>query len=282
MSNVAAQISEKILECLDKGVVPWKQPWTANSVHHNMKTGKAYRGLNILMLEVSRLMNGFSSSKWATFAQINELKGKVKKGAKASEIFFFTRTSKTIIDQETGEEVEKAYWAMKCYRVFNLDQTEKLDHLKAENTLTEISEPAEVIASYVAREGVKWVNGGNAAFYMPSEDMINVPEMNSFKSAEAYYSVCFHEMVHSTGAKNRLDRGIGVSCFGSDKYGQEELVAEFGAAFLCGHTGIDNTIEDSASYIQSWKKTIKANPEIIQKAAGKAEKAAEFVMKGVK
>ena len=108
-----------------------------------------------------------------------------------------------------------------------------------------------------------------------------MPAPNSFKSDEFYYSVLFHELTHSTGHKSRLDReGItDLAAFGSHTYSREELIAEMGAAFLCGHCGIENqTIDNSAAYIASWRQKLGSDPKLIVQAAAQAQKAADFML----
>ncbi|MCM3791290.1 zincin-like metallopeptidase domain-containing protein [Domibacillus indicus] len=118
------------------------------------------------------------------------------------------------------------------------------------------------------------------AVYFPKLDRVSVPPIKDYRKAEKYYSVLFHEMIHSTGHQRRLARkGItqsGVS-FGDETYSKEELVAEIGAAMLCGVAGIENTtIENSASYIESWLRVLKEDSKLIVYAAAQAQKAADY------
>ena len=109
-----------------------------------------------------------------------------------------------------------------------------------------------------------------------------MPALNSFDSSEEYYSVLFHEIAHSTGHETRLNRkGITeLSRFGSHSYCFEELVAEMTSAFLCSSVGIENTIDNSAAYIQGWIKALKENKKMILIAASQAQKAADYISKG--
>lgn len=94
----------------------------------------------------------------------------------------------------------------------------------------------------------------------------------------------FHEMVHSTGHKSRLDRletGV-AAAFGGTEYSKEELVAESGSAMILGRTGIEtsDTIRNNAGYIQSWLALLKNDSKFIVSAARKAEKAVEYIYNG--
>jgi antirestriction protein ArdC len=118
--------------------------------------------------------------------------------------------------------------------------------------------------------------------YYPTFDRINCPPLKDFQIAEEYYSTLFHEMIHSTGHKSRLARsGITTQsvAFGDDVYSKEELIAEMGAAMLCGVAGIDNsTIENSASYIDSWLRVLKKDSRLVLQAAAQAQKASDYIL----
>jgi antirestriction protein ArdC len=119
------------------------------------------------------------------------------------------------------------------------------------------------------------------AYYQPPEDRVNMPKSNLFQSNEEYYSTLFHELAHSTGHKSRLDRDeiSKVNLFGSHDYSKEELVAEMGSAFLCGHCSIEpSVIENQAAYIQNWLRKLHSNKKWLVYAAAKAQKAADFIL----
>jgi antirestriction protein ArdC len=67
--------------------------------------------------------------------------------------------------------------------------------------------------------------------------------------------------------------------FGSNPYCKEELIAEMGAAFLCGQAEIaDRIIENSAAYIQNWLEQLQNDHMLIVQAAAQAQKAADFIL----
>jgi antirestriction protein ArdC len=105
-----------------------------------------------------------------------------------------------------------------------------------------------------------------------------MPIRESFAEASGYYATLFHELAHSTGHPNRLDRAALSPVFGSEDYAKEELVAELAAAFLCAHAGIENKIDNSAAYIQSWIKALQNDKSMIVYAAARAQKAAAFIL----
>ena len=121
---------------------------------------------------------------------------------------------------------------------------------------------------------------GARACYSASFDKINMPRKETFGKVEDYYSTLFHEMTHSTGHSSRLNRDAIQSVnYGSHEYSEEELVAEFGAAELCGMAGIEPlTLENSAAYIASWHKKLKKEPEALIRAIKAASKGVKLIL----
>ena len=108
-----------------------------------------------------------------------------------------------------------------------------------------------------------------------------MPRREAFDSPEFYYSVLFHELTHSTGAVNRLNRSTLNQAlkFGDTNYSKEELVAEMGSSFLSGHTGIEQvTLNNSAAYLNSWIRTLKGDAKLVIVAAAAAQKATDYIL----
>jgi antirestriction protein ArdC len=262
-------VTNKIIEQLEKGVVPWRKPWI-NGGAVNWKTQKPYRGINAFLLE---------SGEYATFTQIQEAGGKVKKGAKSQIVVFWKWLEKE--DEESGE-VEKIPF-LRYYRVFEINtQVEGLESKRKEKTFDHdpIEKAEEIFKGYMNAPEFTFRSG--KAVYYPTFDRINCPPLKDFQIAEEYYSTLFHEMIHSTGHKSRLARpGITTQsvAFGDEVYSKEELIAEMGAAMLCGVAGIDNsTIENSASYIDSWLRVLKKDSRLVLQAAAQAQKASDYIL----
>ena len=166
--------------------------------------------------------------------------------------------------------------------MFNVAQT---DYEEKEYKLPDVKENAHllgcdtVIHNYTDRHTIKITTGERAAF-LPQTDMITCPDISQFRSSEHYYATMFHECIHSTGP--RLDRFKRTDpiCFGSDTYGREELVAEIGSAYLAALTGINSSaiVRNQAAYLQNWAAAIKADADLVMYAAGRAEKAADFMI----
>ena len=144
---------------------------------------------------------------------------------------------------------------MKGYTVFNAEQVDGLPgHFYA--TVAPLNadiKPLEAAERFFANTNITLQHGGNRAFYSPDRDIVQMPELKTFRDAEAYSATKAHEICHAMRHQKRLNRDLGRKRFGDAGYAMEELVAEIGAAFLCADLGITpETREDHAAYIGSW------------------------------
>jgi antirestriction protein ArdC len=282
-------VTSRILELLESGEIPWRKPWRgAGGLPKNLTSGRTYRGVNVFLLTCISAMVGYSSSYWVTFRQAKALGGHVKKGEKSSPVVFWKLLEKGKegeADEPRGEDdTRRMIPLLRHYNVFNLEQCEGIDPPadEAEGEPLDFT-PIEACERIVADmpDPPKLEVRGLKAYYRPSEDLVMMPTPERFESAEEYYGTLFHELTHSTGHARRLNRGsvADAAPFGSQTYGNEELVAEMGASFLCGHAGIENvTLENSAAYIQGWLKTIRSDPKLVVVAAAQAQKAADWIL----
>ena len=285
-SKVCEMVAERVLAELEKGVAPWTKPWFGSDSFVSHINGKHYSLLNCILLG--------EPGEYATFNQVKKEGGKVKKGAKSRFVVFWS----PIVKEETndaGEIQEKTFFILKYYNVFNLNDCEGIQkkYLRDEGerfTHDTVTEAEEIVDKYGAMNPTLKIERGDEsgrAFYRPSEDLIRVPRIEQFAKVEEFYSTLFHEMTHSTGHWSRLGRfkeSGAVAAFGDNDYGKEELIAELGAAALCGKCGIESndSFRNSAAYLKGWTEAIKGNPDMIVQAAGKAEKAFEFILNGKK
>lgn len=278
MSQVYNYVSEKIVGMLDAGTIPWRKPWTG-LMPQNYISKKEYRGINLFLLAHAP----FKDPRFLTFKQVQGLGGKVKKGEKAWMVIFWKRFSKEETDKNTGETKKRSWGMLRYYNVFNVEQTEGW----TPRPLTEealkpnekIAKCEEIVANLPE---VPVMEGSQIAAYSPSRDTVMMPDIRQFESSEGYYCTLFHELTHWTGNEKRLGRFTknDGGMFGSQSYSKEELVAEFGAAFLCAVAGTEQPIlENAAAYIQGWKKRIKEDPKLLVQAAGKATAAANWLQK---
>jgi len=274
--DIYSIITEKIIASLEGGVIPWRKPWVSG-LPSNYITEKPYSGINLLLLGMPQ----YSSPYWLTFKQVDKLGGSVNKGEKGSFIVYYTFVNKTdsIVDDD-GEQLFnlKSYPVLKYYKVWNWEQTTGLPEKKLhEFDTTYLDNCDDLVRNIIDKPVIK--TGGKAC-YQPSTDYIFMPDIKSFLSSEEYYSTLFHELTHWTGHHSRLNReGLKKIAFGSECYSKEELVAEMGASFLCGVSGISGkVIDNSTAYIQSWLKVIKGDKKFILSAAAQAQKAVDFIL----
>ncbi|WP_306010508.1 ArdC family protein [Bacillus sp. MMSF_3328] len=264
--NIYEMVTDQIIEQLESGTVPWRKPWK-NGGAVSWKTQKAYRGINVMLLP---------EGEYATFKQITEAGGKVKKGEKSRIVVFWKW-----LEKEENGEVEKIPM-LRYYRVFEINtQVEGLQSKRAAESFEHdpIAKAEEIVHGYMNAPTYKFERSG--AWYKPFLDLVNVPPLKDFEKAEEFYCTFFHELVHGTGHKSRLNReGItGTIKFGSEDYSKEELVAEMGAAMLCGISGIETiTIDNTAAYIQSWLRVLKDDKTMVVKAGAQAQKAADYIL----
>jgi antirestriction protein ArdC len=267
-------ITERILEHLKVGTIPWRKPWNSGSAPKNFKTGKEYRGINVLILNSA----AYGSPYWLTYLQAREMSGVVRRGEKGYPIVFWKLLKAA--DVEDAAE-RRDIPVLRYYTVFNLQQ---IDGISAPEVAKAPDfhpiENAENIVRMQHQPAIRY--GFSKAFYRPSIDTIHLPNRCVFESTEEYYSVFFHELTHATGHASRLNRfqkDSLVAPFGSPEYSNEELVAEIGAAFLCAQAGIEQaTLKNSAAYIQGWLKALENDHRLILHAAGQAQKAADFIL----
>ena len=267
-------ITDQIIESLNQGNIPWQRPWNLTNLPKNYVSNKAYRGINNFLLVHST----FDSNYWLTYKQAKNLGGNVKKGEKGTIVVFWATGKRTKNDDDSDSN----YRILRFYKIFNLEQCENVREIKNRETVeenTEIEENLDIEWFMKSLKHVPTINyGGNRAFYRPSEDLIQIPSLSSFEQSDEYYNTHFHEIAHSTGHSIRLDRLEKDAFFGNHEYSNEELVAEMSACFLCGMSGIETTKDNSVAYIQGWLKKLKSDPKCVVQAAGKAQKAVDYLL----
>ncbi len=281
--NVYEIVNKRIIELLEEGTVPWRKPWKSFGGPSNLVSKKEYRGINQFLLNCSP----YSSPYWLTYKQAFQKGGHVRKGERSSLVVFWKFIEQKEKDDDSGSPASPASSQgkralLRYYNVFNLDQVEGIEHPKepeVENPFTPIETAEKIFESMKCKPRIQY--GGNRACYSPQLDYIQLPPRDKFNSAEEMYSTLFHELSHATGHASRLGRTgiLEPSYFGSHDYSQEELVAEFGASMLCGFAGIEQqTIENSAAYIQGWLKVLKNDKKCLVLAAAQAQRAADFIL----
>lgn len=279
--NVYQIVTDRIIEQMSKGVIPWQKPWhgvAGGAVSY--ETQRPYSFLNQFLLG--------KDGEWLTFNQVKKAGGNVRKGAKAGIVTFFKSYEKEQKNEDGSTEVKKSF-VLQYYNVFHIDDCEGIQSKRKEDfknvTLHPIEQAEKVVNEYVDREDTLslHITPSNRAYFAPATDEVVVPCISQYDHVEEYYSTLFHELVHSTGISKRCDRGLGKIAGKSDEYSREELVAEMGSAMICNILGIDSekAFNNSVAYIQSWLRALRNDNKMIVWAASRAEKAVKYIQ-GIK
>jgi antirestriction protein ArdC len=261
-------VTESIIKQLESGVAPWRTEMPANLV-----SKKEYRGINVFLLAVQ----GYGSRYWLTYRQAQALGGTVRKGEQGSKVVFW-KIGEYSKENEQGDTEKHTSILLRYYTVFNLEQCEGIKSPEPVVAIHPIEQCEGIVKSMPNPPGFEQ---DSRACYRPSTDTVGMPARSAFHSAEEYYSTLFHELTHSTGHPSRAGReGImNHNPFGSEDYSKEELVAEMGAAMLCGVAGIESrTLGNSAAYLQTWIERLRSDSRLIVSAASQAQKAADYIL----
>ena len=284
-----------LMTSIENNPARWERGWVSLSVMPiNGVTHKHYNGVNALFLYAVAEKYGFKDPRWVTFHQAKELGANIKAGAKASEVFFWSRYDKKTkkqFDERTldgmTEEEKREYLAenvkpvLKFYQVFNAEQCDKFpEYTKQEMSDEERQHQNALIETVIKNsEAPVHYDGGSQAYYSPSSDSIHLPTIESFKSMNSYYATALHEIGHSTGHPSRLNRDFSGD-FGSENYAIEELRAELSSVFMQAELDIDLSdaeIANHGAYLKSWLEVVKNDPKTFYSAANDAGKIANYL-----
>ena len=288
MDAALAAMTAQVIEAIENDPGNWTKPWAdtlAGGLPVNVATKKRYNGGNIFWLTIVAQGQNFPTNVWGTYKQWASVGGQVRKGEVSTLGMFYKQIF--ITEEVDGEEKRKRIPVLKSFPLFNAAQVEGADEIVAERfpqpDVGEVS-PIDHAEKFFAEVGADVRFGGDRAFYRHTAgfdgdvDFIQLPERDTFRSAEDFYGTMGHEHVHWTGYKDRLDRTKGKH-FGDEVYAREELVAELGSAFLNGYLGISGpTGCGHAAYLASWLKVLKEEPRALWSAVGDAAKALDFLV----
>jgi antirestriction protein ArdC len=280
------EFANRIVVALEKGIKPWVRPWDpikAGGPHApcNPVTGKRYHGINVLILGMDMRAFQTGDPRWMTYQQANEKHWQVRKGEKATTIFFTKQLGGKIPDNgrdETPEKPGKQFvFFMKTYAIFHASQIDGVPEYKApgiEEASWTRPEAADII---LKNSGAVIRVGGDRAFYSPATDHIQLPPEHAFRGPPEFAATALHELGHWTGHPSRLNRDMHHR-FGSAGYAMEELRAELASAFVASELGIPTDIPRHASYIANWITPLKEDKREIFRAAADAQKITDMLL----
>jgi antirestriction protein ArdC/DNA polymerase III epsilon subunit-like protein len=300
--EVVNTVVASILEAMEKGIIPWKKPWTGEGgfLPTSGATGRVYRGLNLLSLLAASMVRDYKGTRWYTKNAISKLGGYVNKGEDDKDpgvIITFVSTKKydkeeqvQVPDPDNPDKtktetrtVTKKFAKMGLDIVYNEDEIQGVELPKlVRKDPPAISEVENIVLdSYTDKPPIQYV-AQDSAYWSPSEDVIRLPLREQFNSTEEHLDTLFHELTHSTGHQNRLDRKDLLENYGTHKdvRAREELIAEIGSAILAQMMNVDTSIDNVAAYVQSWATWLKGDPNALHEAASLASKAVEHILGG--
>ena len=298
-----------------RGKDGWKKPWFTEGALQWPKNlnGREYNGMNAFLLLLHCEKEGYRIPRFCTFDRIQQFNrtGSKDKEAKprvsvlkGEHSFPVMLTTFTVVDKETKERIKwedykllsqeqrekyNVYPKLQTYHVFNVAQTnlkevrpELWEKLEQEYSMPKVdrSEAFEPVDRMITDN--RWICPikpmyGDSAYYSISKNEIVVPEKGQFKDGESFYSNLFHEMGHSTGAENQLDR-LKPTTFGSAEYAREELVAELTAALTAQRYGMSKHLkDDTAAYLKAWLDSLKESPQYIKTVLLDVKKASSML-----
>ena len=291
----AQSITDEIIALLERGTVPWQQPWRSIGVPRRHE-GTPYRGINAFLLGLRAGIAGHGSPFWMTFRQAKEMGAHVRKGERSSLVVYYGTARARGAEAAAGDGGEGvpdgdgegggAYRFVKSYRVFNAAQIDGLEPRFHPVPEPEGAARAEPIARWqrlmeaIGTGGsIPTDFGGDRACYVPSLDRIHMPEIARFEGAGQFYSTWWHELTHATKAEGRLDRSFGASRFGNEAYAKEECVAALSQCFADQLMGFGtNHIESHAAYIDSWLRVLRGDKRFLFAAAAHAQRAVDWLV----
>lgn len=295
----------------------WKKGWIGTAFGGGPMNieGRCYSGGNAFFLCLLSAMKKYKYPVFCTLKQANKLGAHINKGAESMPVLFWEICYKMADGQRiTADEYrslsvvqQKDYEfrpVLKSYNVFNVQDT-NLDekHPEKLKALTSKfkSEKSKDVDGMYKNDSIdkllleqSWICPiqyklpSDVACFSPLNDVIIVPMKAQFKTGttkkaiyadgQEFYSSLIHEMIHSTGTKERLNR-YADSRPGSKLYGKEELVAELGAARIGQELGFDKRILDNNScYLDSWIKILQEKPEFILTVMGDVDKSSRMIL----
>lgn len=309
-------ITQKIIEAIKENKnLFWRKTWQSEEygiAATNYISKKPYRGINAILLNfIAPLVRKkpIENPYWLTFKQVERLKGKVKKGSRGYEVIYYAyiykieqvqpQISYTTPDPKKFQDFINANKSrinstakvgkipvLKYYKVFSADDVEgikfKMPAIRNPKEIERIAVAESIVENMPNAPKLILEDKGDSAHYIPKIDSVTMPKLSFFEGAQEYYSTFFHELIHSTGNPKRLNRDLKGN-FGSKSYAFEELIAELGAVFLCGESGIlYHTLNNSAAYIKGWRKKLldelTEDNKFIFRAASASQMAADYIL----
>jgi len=300
-SEIREQVPQQIIAALESDLLPWRRPWRASggsqpARHSNVITRRPYQGVNPLLIELHALRLGLASRWWATFNQWHDLgcrvsrrPSDVQEGHWGCRLVFWKPLTRTIVDEQTGEEEEdERFFVLRYFTVFSGDQIEGEPagqyQVHEDDTQTDAEPDYQPAEELISATGADIRYGGDRAYYrrptpdgsFPNHregDFIVLPPRATFDPPGAFYESIAHELAHWAEPRTGWDHA-------KQGYALGELVAEIASSYLSAELGVPQgeTLENHASYLRSWLDAMKGDRNYIFRASRQASKVTDFLL----
>ena len=303
-SEIRDEVTARIIHALEADLLPWRRPWSSGSAqpgrHSNVATKRSYQGVNHILLEIHAQQHGLFSRWWGTFpmwkslgCNIRKRPQNVQEGCWGCRIVFYKPVTKTVVDDQTGDEDEERFFVLRTFTVFSADQAEgdAADELRADRRDGQTTDaqpdfaPAEEL---ISETGADVRFGGNRAYYcrpLPvgafpnhtSGDYIVLPPRSTFNPPGAFYETAIHEIAHWSEVRTGWDHD-------KQGYALGELAAEIASTYVSAELGTPQgeDLGNHAAYLKNWLEALKNDRNYIFKAAKQASKVTDYLLNFVK
>lgn len=288
LNKTREELIKMYIESLKEDMIPWRQRWS-NSANRNGLTNVEYKGVNQLLLQFISAKNKYEDSRWLTYVQIKEKGYKLKdskgKGVPIEFWSVYDIKNKRRLDIAQYDKIialnpeEKDNYKLFCNTsyVFNGSLIEGLPPIENNKNMKNVEIP-KFIKNTINNLGVKYSEHGNSAYYNPTTDEVVLPPKEIFVDKYSYYATQLHELCHSTGNINRLNRNMKND--NKKDYAREELIAEISSSFLMQKLNVDAKAEhydNHKTYIQSWIEILEDKPGELFKAINESNKVVDYI-----
>lgn len=278
-AEIRNQITNQLIEAIDKGTIPWRRQFTPDpnsGLATSLSSGKKYNGINQILLQMSGYQNNYKSKFWGTFKAIKFAGGHVRRGEKATRICLFNPIKKTKKDKN-GKEKTETFLIYKQFAVFNAEQCENMDEYKVGYSTSNVplTDGCEEADKIIEATGANIEFGTNQPAYYPLQDKIVLPHRQMFESSSAFYEVAFHEISHWSHHSNRMDPPQRANC---EAYAYNELVCEISACYLMNECSLPLNENNHAAYLKSWVSALRNDNRFIFQASALASRTTDYVL----
>lgn len=291
------EIAQKFIEVLETEGLNWKRSWIRTGMPVNGGTKRPYHGINAFMLGLIAMHNGWGR-RWYTWNQITdpkhlchpEEKWHLMKDTKAVYVEYWYPYDTVNRKMLSWKEHKRLIDGGRDSNEFTLRATftavyneSRIEGISAEVVKTsDVKDVSDTVLKIAGNMGLEIrYDGGDRAFYRPSDDTLHLPKPEQFFSQKELNATALHELGHATGHETRLNRNL-RNLFGTDAYAYEELVAEMTSCFVSirlPEEEDEEMMRNHQAYIQSWVSGLKDKPKALSDAIKDAMAAAAYMDK---